>query len=119
MFNFVSIKSEETVIGFVILVLLSLLLYKHWKGQAAPAPSSANQELEISQLIQKVKQELEAADQQREADGKAALFRAETFQLEVNFVVKETDSAKASGNFEVVTVGGQTGFSHKRMAVQS
>jgi hypothetical protein len=113
MFNFLAIKSEEAVLGFVIIVLLSLLIYKHWKGQPALAPPK--KELEIKQLIETVKQQLEAADQEREADGKAPLFRVETFQLEVNFVVKDSHSANASGNFEVVTVGGQTEFSREQV----
>jgi len=113
MFNFLTIKSEDAVLGFVILVLLSLLFYKHWKGQPAPVPPK--KELEIKQLIETVKQQLEAADQQREADGKAPLFRVETLQLEINFVVKDSHSTNASGNFEVVTVGGQTEFSREQV----
>jgi hypothetical protein len=69
MFNFIPIKSEEAVLGFVVLVLLSLLLYKHWKGQPAPAPPK--RELEIKRSIKTVKQQLVAADQQREEQNKA------------------------------------------------
>jgi hypothetical protein len=115
MFNFIPIKSEEAVIGFVILVLLSLLLYKHWKGQPTPTSPSANQELEISRLIETVKQELEAADQKREAKKEAPLFRVENFNLEIQFVVKQSKSGNAGVNFEVVTVGGQTDFSREQV----
>jgi hypothetical protein len=64
--------------------------------------------LGIDTLIEQVKQDLENLDDRRRQQNKAALFIVESFDLEINFVVRESQSGEAGLKYEVVTVGGKS-----------
>jgi hypothetical protein len=107
-------KAEDIVIGIVILTLLALLAYKHLTSDVAgnKPPETG---LGIDKLITQVKHDLEVVDEERIRENKAALFRVETFNLEVNFVVRRTDSAEAQMKYEVVTIGGKSDVSAEKV----
>src|SRR5262245_8580424 len=97
-------KLDDIATIAVILILLSLLFYKHWRND--PARTEPPKSLGIDTLIEQVKQDLENMDDRRRQQNEEALFKVDTFDLEINFVVRETQSGEGSLKYEVVTVGG-------------
>ncbi len=107
-------RTDDIVIGIVLLILFALLAYRHLRAEAVEGPSADGQ-LHIDKLIEQVKQDLEAADEKRIRENKAALFKTETFDLDINFVVRQTASANAQLSYEVVTVGGKSEISAEKV----
>ena len=106
-------KTDEIIISIVILILVFLLVYKYLKRE----PPEVDQALNIDKLIQQVKLDLEKVDEERIKQQKAALFKVDDFDLELNFVVKQTTSSEASAKpvYELVTIGGKTEVSAEKI----
>ena len=69
----------------------------------------------MADLIEQVKSDLESIDEKRIDKNEAPLFSVETFDLEINFVVRESQSGEVRGEYEVVTVGGRSEFSAEKI----
>ncbi|MDT4292329.1 trypco2 family protein [Methylomonas sp. MO1] len=57
----------------------------------------------IKNLIRQVHRELLESQQDREAAGEAPIFYVEKMQIEVNFIVSETDEANGGFDFKIIT----------------
>ena len=64
---------------------------------------------DLSSLIAAVRTELEQADAAVRASHKTALFRLSGLELELNFVVKTSDSVKGGFDLKVVSLGSSLG----------
>jgi Trypsin-co-occurring domain 2 len=108
-----SLKIDDIVLGSVILLLGFLLVLRHWKVEQTS--NSNNPKLGVADLIEQVKNDLESMDQKRIDKNEAPLFNVETFDLEINFVVRESQSGEVKGEYQVVTVGGRSEFSAEKI----
>lgn len=108
-----SLKLEDIVLASVILLLAFILFHKYWKSD--PASNVTDGTLGVAELIEKVKSDLEKVDRQRIERDEAALFNVESFDLEINFVVKEGQSTSATGEYKVLTVGGTSQVSSEKV----
>src|SRR6266536_4938277 len=114
MTNLTVTRTDDLVIGIVVVVLLAFLAYKNLRCEIVDS-RHGDSELHIDTLIEQVKHDLEAVDEKRLRENKAGLFKVDTFDLEINFVVKHTDSANAQMSYEVVTVGGKSEVSAEKV----
>jgi Trypsin-co-occurring domain 2 len=92
------------------LVLLAglLLSFVAIKRIISKKPSQGKDEptLGVQTLVENVKNDLEQIDIDRIKQNKAALFNVKTFDLEINFIAKKTNSSDAKFDYQVVTLGG-------------
>jgi hypothetical protein len=102
-----------TCILLIVACVVFALLIDHYviepKHEAATS-------LGIDALAEKVRSELENLESWRQSNGKAALFELKDFDLEVSFVVKQSNKAKGELTAEVITVGGEA--EHSKEATQ-
>jgi len=103
-------KVDQLVL-LVVIVLLTFVLARSWRRDAP----SGRPSLGLDRLVEEVRADLERMDRVRIAENREALFVVETFDLELNFVVREGTTSDASGHFEVVTVGGKSEYSSERV----
>jgi hypothetical protein len=96
-------KVDEILIATVIVLLAALLIYKHWFG-ASKAPAE-EQQLNIDNLISKVREELTKTDVKLRAANEANMFQLDEFVLELNFVVKSGTTGNAGVKTELIAVG--------------
>lgn len=90
-----------------ILVLLSLMIFNHWRS-SRPRPSSPDApSVDIKDLITSVKSALAQIEQENITKNEAALFEVKDFDLELNFIVRKDE--KGSGRIEtkVLTFGAE------------
>lgn len=111
MLDIFTVKSD-TIIVIVIILLLGFLLYNHRKSGLSS--NNDDTRLGVKELIEKVRGELIELDRKRIEANEAHLFELKDFELEVNFVVKESNTQKGAFDFKVVTVGGEAGFSSEQ-----
>jgi hypothetical protein len=84
-----TIPVRHVFLGFVVVAVVVYLVVR-------PPPlelSGRRPELKIETLIREVKRQLEKADEAEQRAHRAALFKLETFDLEVAFTVKSDASA--------------------------
>lgn len=62
-------------------------------------------ELDLKELISKVREELEELDRERESSGKAVLFELQTLKLEIKFAVTKSMAAKGGISLHVLSIG--------------
>jgi hypothetical protein len=108
-----SLKLEDIVLASVILLLAFLLFHRYWRSE--PESSLSDGTLGVADLIEKVKSDLETVDRQRIERDEAPLFNVDSFDLEINFVVKEGQSTSAQGEYKVLTVGGTSEVSSEKV----
>jgi competence protein ComGC len=106
-------KPDEVVIIFVIVMLILVLIHRYFRN--TQTTTNEGKEISIERLIEQVKSSLEIADAKRMEEKKAALFKVDSFELEINFIVKEAQSGEASIRYEAVTVGGRTEVSAEKV----
>jgi len=106
-------KPDEVIIMVVIFMLISVLLYRYFRN--TQTSTNENKDVSIETLIEQVKNSLEIVDEKRMKENKAALFKVDSFELEIHFVVKEAQSGEASVRYEAVTVGGRTEVSAEKV----
>lgn len=97
-------KAVSLKVVFFLLLLVAIvpiLSRRLWIDTRVP---SAQNGLEISELIRRVKKGLEAANAEANAKQEAALFKAKTFDLEVTFVVEASTSSEGKTEYHLVTV---------------
>jgi hypothetical protein len=73
------------------------------------------QDIGISSLVEKVRTELRQAEDARINAQESSLFLLERVDLEINYVIKLSDTATAGIKLEPVTVGGQTETSSEKV----
>jgi hypothetical protein len=97
------LKTREIWAWLAVASLGALLLLQHFvfRQQFEEAPA----ELGIDTLIAQVKRDLEASEEARLREGKAPLFKVDTFDLEIHFTVRRSLSTEAGARLEVVTLG--------------
>lgn len=106
-------RVEDILICIAILLLVSLLLYKHWIKRSVE--SELKDGLGITELIEGVKSELIRSDENRRSSGLPPLFEVKSFDLELNFLVKSSRKGLAGINYELVAVSGETEVSSERV----
>lgn len=111
MFSF--FKGDELVIASVILALLGLLVTRHWK-QEKIEPENTSTKNNIETLVREVKQSLVKLDEERMANDEESLLKISTFDLEINFVLKVSDSKDAKIELMPVTIGGKSDVSAEK-----
>ena len=72
-------RVEDILICIAILLLVSLLLYKHWIKRSVE--SELKDGLGITELIEGVKSELIRSDENRRSSGLPQLFEVKSFDL--------------------------------------
>src|SRR5207237_737860 len=77
----------------------------HLFGAEPVAMPSSEPKIEVGRLVERVRNDLIDAEYRRIKEGRPPLFQVKSFDLEINFVVKTSQSADAKANFEVVTLG--------------
>ena len=100
-------KVEDIVLGVVILLLVSVIAYKHW-GPTVHSSGAEGGGLGIKELIGQVKGELIEADKESMAKGQVPLFLLRGFDLELNFIVKGSGKAEVGANLELLSVGAES-----------
>ena len=65
--------------------------------------------LEIAELVSKVRAELEDLDSRRIEDKKLPFFKLQTMELEIRFVARETSKASGGVDLKIVSFGGESG----------
>lgn len=109
--NILPIKQEIIIVtGIVFLVLLLVLSYR-----SSTSDNNPSSKLGIKELINKVRSELVETNIQLLKEDKPALFEVREFELELNFVIKESTNDKAGFEFNAVTVGSDTEFSSEKL----
>jgi hypothetical protein len=96
-------KLDEILILGVIVLLSALLIYKHWFGGSTAQP--VEPQLNIDNLISKVREELAATDLKLRQANQANMFQLDEFVLELNFVVRNGTNANAGVKTELIAVG--------------
>jgi hypothetical protein len=98
-------KAVSVKVFIPLLLLLGIVLpivtHKFWVNNIIPPAENG---LEISQLIRRVKTELEAANTAANQNHEAALFQAKTFDLELTFVVEASTSTEGKTDYRLVAV---------------
>jgi Trypsin-co-occurring domain 2 len=106
-------KLDEIVIVAAIVLLGGLFVYKHWfSGSRKPVEE---QQLNIDNLISKVRDELTKADLKLRASNQASMFELDEFVLELNFVVKSATSANAGLTTELIAVGAEQQYANEQV----
>jgi hypothetical protein len=91
----------------VSIVFLGLVLCYRVLVRQSPGGSQVRV-LGISELIQQVKGELEAAERQRLVRAEPPLFSLKAFDLEIHYVVTSSRSDNSEFTVQAVTLGGTT-----------
>jgi hypothetical protein len=66
--------------------------------------------LNLAELVTAIRDELEQLDKKRNESGREALFRLSSLELELNFIVQESNSAKGGFDIKVVSLGADLGI---------
>ena len=74
-------------------------------------------DLNLRELVSRIRSELEDVDRQRQADSKPALLTLESVDLELKFTVASSDSTKGGFDLKIVAVGREGGV--REEAVQT
>ena len=106
-------KIDEVLIAMVIVLLAALLIYKHWFGESKTA--GEEQQLNIDNLISKVREELASTDLKLRAANQANMFQLEEFVLELNFIVKSGTTANAGLKTELIAIGADQEYSKEQV----
>lgn len=75
---------------------------------------ASRSDIGVSDLIQKLRSDLEKLETERASQGTAAIVRIKNIDLELNFVVKADQTNKGEIQFEAVTVGRENSASLER-----
>jgi hypothetical protein len=99
-------KLSLAVLAPIVLAALCPEILRHvsgWKRSSALAAAPPGSSLGVKELVQEVRAELAAIERDMLAKNERALFRLETFEMELNFVVRAGASEKLGGHTELVT----------------
>jgi hypothetical protein len=99
------ITMDALLISFAIFLVAFVVVNRFLRH--GPVSNSTDKGLNVANLIEKVRDELAESERRRRTENKASLFDVKTFDLELNFVVRENNTAKGGVDFEVVTIGGE------------
>lgn len=113
MLNITNIKLDDALLVAIIVLLIFLLVHKHWFNRSSN--TNPSQEIGIKNLVEKVRSELKQAEEERQKANESALFKVDKFDLEINYVVKIDSTATAGIKLEPITVGGQTETSSEKV----
>jgi hypothetical protein len=107
------LKLDEILIIAVIVLLAALLVYKHWFSPTKGPVEE--QQLNIDNLISKVREELTRTDEKLRAANEANMFQLDEFVLELNFVVKSGTTANAGVKTELIAVGAGQDYTEEQV----
>src|SRR5690349_9547370 len=101
------LKKFTRMESILLLIAGSLILFVAIRQLRSEKSEEANAKaaLGIEGLVTHVKHELKKVDSIRIAHHENALFQLKTFELEVNFIAKQTGKESAEINYQVVTLG--------------
>jgi hypothetical protein len=105
MISALHLKLDDFILIVVIILLIFLFILKYREGRLG---DEAPKEIGVGSLIDKVRMELHKAEELRKAQQSDALFQIETFDLEVNFVIKSSETGDGGVKVEPVTIGGKS-----------
>jgi hypothetical protein len=95
-------KKMEIVILAAVLILNLILLYNKIFKKDIQQDDEVT--LNIKDLTLNVKDQLEKIDSVREKKNEFPLFKVESFDLELNFIIKKTNSNSAKFENELITI---------------
>lgn len=100
---------EIFLISIAIVILLFILInnLRHKKKE------SLNAQVSISELILSVKDQLQKLEKDRIDSNKASLFKVESFDLELNFIIKKSSSIEGGIKNEVITLNNSSNISNE------
>jgi hypothetical protein len=96
-------KMELYLLALALIVALSLVAIIIRRNDQKAKQSS----LSIAELIRRVKLDLDSAEKIRINNGESPLFRLKSFDLELKFVVSQTQKGGGKFDYEVVTLEGE------------
>lgn len=101
MFNLTPLKIDF-ILGLIVVLVILVAVYVHQTKGATKTDQSA-EGLGLQDTIKKVKADLMQAND----DNTAPMFKVKTFDLELNFVVRDRRAENAGIEFKVITLGGE------------
>ena len=105
--NTVRTKTIKIIVAIPIcLIIVTLLVIFGPRSCSKRTIKGASESsgLGIDKVIRDVKKELVASDQKRIENQEAALFQVKDFDLEIQFVVRESTTTGGEAKYEVITV---------------
>lgn len=103
---------ERFLLILIILGSLYLLIKGLYKDQALDASGI---DLNIKDLTLSVKNQLEQLDQERQKKNELPLFMVESFDLELNFTVKQVATKEGKLEYKVLTIGDKNEVSKEQV----
>jgi Trypsin-co-occurring domain 2 len=94
----------DVALTAVALVLVAIVLYRQIRVLTTDQTADANP-LALNVFVEGVRSQLVQLEQERLSKNQTAITKLDSFDLEVNFVVKKKSTSKAELEYEVVTVG--------------
>lgn len=99
----------DLIFGIAIMLLVFAIWVNHRRSGTAKITASA--ELDVQTLIEKVRNGLVNAEQERLAKQGNAVLELKEVDLEINFVVEESYKGSGAVDLKVTTVGGESNSS--------
>src|SRR5258708_15458407 len=109
------IRHMDSYIIIFVALLLAFVGIKQLMAKKSASQIEAGTSSDIESIIRHVKGELRKSDSIRMANKEAELFHVKTFDLEINFIVRKTNSMDAKVQYEVVTLGSNQEFSNEHV----
>ena len=106
-------KLDEILILGAIALLAAIFVYKHWLSPTKGPVQE--QQLNIDNLIGKVREELARTDMKLREANEANMFQLDEFVLELNFVVKSGTTGNAGVKTELIAVGAGQEYSEEQV----
>lgn len=107
-----NIKLEDIILIAIVVLIVVLFIVKHRSGRIGAEDQG---EIGVGNLIKRVTEELRKAEGDRRKADHKAIFKVEKFDLEVNFVVKMSDSGEAKFSIEPLTLGGKEEIAREKI----
>jgi hypothetical protein len=102
-----AIWSRPIPLGWVVLgIPVCVIGWTYWSriGAQPALPADAGEGIGLSSLVNTVRSELVALQTERLQAGHEAVFSIDSFDLEIAFVVKQSDKTKGTVDAQVVTL---------------
>jgi len=104
--------TERTLLLAIIAVSLFLLIKGFLKESSA---ASSDADLNIKDLTLRVKDQLEQLDALRQKKNELPLFMVESFDLELNFTVKQVATKEGKLEYKILTIGDKNEVSKEQV----
>jgi hypothetical protein len=110
------IKDALLLIVFVLIAFFIIRLFKKNStlfNEAAVRCDTCG--IGITDLVRRVKKELLQLEDSMTRNNENAMFKLKDLEMDISFEVRQTQSGKAGGSYEVVTVEGSTESSNEKV----